>query len=442
MTTLRLKADLPADIDRAAQFLRSGYVVALPTETVYGLAGNIFNTDSIQKIFTAKDRPHFDPLIVHVAEPPGGRPFSASDIEAWIHQGLLSPATAPLIPAITILAQNFWPGPLTLVLPKGARIDDLITAGQSTVAVRCPRHPAFQSVLTGAGVPLAAPSANRFGRISPTTAAHVIDELDGKISAVLDGGPCAVGVESTIVSLVLGETDVELRCLRPGQIGVGAMMAALNAAGILVRDGSRGERPGSVTGPEHLGWNGKNTKETNYLAGPNRLSPDKSGLDSRIPTAYSEPTRNVLDQLSVVTPGLLDSHYAPTKPTLWCDVARHGQDQTTFNRNCVERYLAATEMSLNPALNGNDLMTRVGVLDLRWETRHTDGTKESTETSSQQLTHHAQNFYARLRELDQTPNVQWIVIVFPHTADPDQPEPPISTALRDRITKACGSRVW
>jgi len=170
--------------------------VALPTETVYGLAADASLPDACARIFEAKERPLSDPLIVHLPS-----------ID-W-----LSRIAVPSPLALT-LAETFWPGPLTIVLPRQASIPDIVTAGQDTVAVRMSAHPVFQEVVQTFGKPLAAPSANRFGRISPTCAAHVMSELEGRIALILDGGPCTHGIESTIVHVL----EDRLQVLRPGPI--------------------------------------------------------------------------------------------------------------------------------------------------------------------------------------------------------------------------------
>jgi L-threonylcarbamoyladenylate synthase len=178
------KIDLE-EIIRAVQLLREGQVVAVPTETVYGLAADGLNPEAIARIFAVKDRPLFDPLILHVSTIEKARELCAQ-----------FPATAEK------LAKAFWPGPLTLVLKKKKIVPDLATAGLPTVAVRVPAHPVMQALLKAFGGPLAAPSANRFGRISPTTATAVVHELGGRVPMILEGGPCRVGLESTIVSLL------------------------------------------------------------------------------------------------------------------------------------------------------------------------------------------------------------------------------------------------
>ncbi|OWU85435.1 translation factor Sua5 [Oceanicola sp. 22II-s10i] len=224
--TLRLTAD-PDGIARAAALLGDGALVAFPTETVYGLGADARNDQAVAGIFAAKGRPQFNPLIVHVAN---------RDL-AERHVALTGTAAR--------LAEAFWPGPLTLVLPlrPDAGIAPLVTAGLGTVGIRVPAHPAAQALLTKFGGPVAAPSANPSGRISPTAADHVLAGLDGRIGAVLDDGPCGVGLESTIVGF--DETG-RARLLRPGGI------TAEDIAGVL------GERPlppeagGKITSPGQL----------------------------------------------------------------------------------------------------------------------------------------------------------------------------------------------
>jgi L-threonylcarbamoyladenylate synthase len=185
------------DLAVAVDLLRAGELVALPTETVYGLAADATNPDAVRAIFHAKGRPADHPLIVHLA--------AAEQLPVW----------ADKVPEVAWrLASAFWPGPLTMVLPAARTVSPLVTGGQTTVALRVPAHPVFQSVLRQFGQGLAAPSANPFGQISPTTVAHVQHYLDGRIAAVVDGGPCLVGIESTIVDL----SGDHPRVLRPGMI--------------------------------------------------------------------------------------------------------------------------------------------------------------------------------------------------------------------------------
>lgn len=183
----------PGQIQKAADFLKAGGVVAFPTETVYGLGADAFNAQAVARIFEIKQRPCFDPLIVHV---------NSLDQLAFLVDRIPAMAKA--------LIEAFWPGPLTLVFSKNQRVPDLVTSGLPTVAVRIPRHPLALELIRQADAPLAAPSANQFGYTSPTTAKHVFNQLGDKVDLVLDGGACSVGIESTIVSLV-EETPVLLR---------------------------------------------------------------------------------------------------------------------------------------------------------------------------------------------------------------------------------------
>ncbi len=191
-----------AAIGRAAELLRAGKLVALPTETVYGLGADAANEAAVAEIFRAKGRPADHPLIVHLA-----------DAEQLVHWAARVPKEA------IALARAFWPGPLTLILPKADDVPSLVTGGQPTVGLRVPSHPVALALLKAFGGGIAAPSANRFGRISPTTAAHVEAELGAAVAMVLDGGDCQVGIESTILDLS-GATPV---ILRPGAIGADAI---------------------------------------------------------------------------------------------------------------------------------------------------------------------------------------------------------------------------
>lgn len=169
-------------ISEAAEFLRAGKLVAFPTETVYGLGANALDVAAVAHVFEAKNRPHFDPLIVHIAD------------EAWLPR-----LVTDIPPAAQKLAEAFWPGPLTLVLPKTDLVPDLVTSGLPGVAVRMPSHPMARQLLRETDLPVAAPSANPFGQLSPTTAQHVAETLGERIDLILDGGPCEVGLESTVV---------------------------------------------------------------------------------------------------------------------------------------------------------------------------------------------------------------------------------------------------
>jgi L-threonylcarbamoyladenylate synthase len=222
-------------LQRAAATLQSGGLVAIPTETVYGLAANALNAQAVAKIFAAKERPFFDPLIVHIAE------------ESWWPR-----VVSDFPPLARKLAAKFWPGPLTIILPKSTAVPPLVTSGLLTVGVRVPDHPLTQQLLRLADVPVAAPSANPFGRLSPTTADHVRQQLGDRVEIILDGGPCRVGVESTIIQV---QHDVAT-LLRPGGIPL---------------------------------------EEIEALIGPVQRIEDTS-------------------QKNPVAPGMLDSHYAPRTP--------------------------------------------------------------------------------------------------------------------------------
>jgi len=197
----------PADLATAAALLRDGALVAFPTETVYGLGGDATNDHAVAAIFAAKDRPHFNPLIVHVADIADARALADFDTRALT------------------LAARFWPGPLSLVLKRRSDcpVSLLASAGLDSLAVRAPAHDLARALIRAAGVPVAAPSANRSGRVSPTSAAHVAAELDGRIAAILDGGPCRIGIESTVLDLT---QDVP-RLLRPGGVPLEAIAALL-----------------------------------------------------------------------------------------------------------------------------------------------------------------------------------------------------------------------
>lgn len=221
--------EVAAAVSVAVEHLRAGEAIALPTETVYGLAADALNADACLKIFEAKERPRFDPLIVHL---PGME---------WLDR-LTSISSRDEV-LVRALVEEFWPGPLTIVLPRRAIVPDVVTAGLETVAVRISAHPVFAQIIEAFDGPLAAPSANRFGRISPTTAAHVAAELDGKIPLIVDGGSSSHGLESTIVAVREGAMEI----LRHGPISAERLAAfgELRAA----RSKQTPEAPGQL--PSH-----------------------------------------------------------------------------------------------------------------------------------------------------------------------------------------------
>ena len=195
-----MKTEVSTDRKAAVELLRKGEIVAVPTETVYGLAADALNSMAVAKIFEAKNRPRFDPLIVHLPD------------RDWLEK-VADPAEQDR-QLISKLAETFWPGPFTIVLPRKTIVPDIVTAGLDTVAIRISAHPVFAEIVRAFGAPLAAPSANRFGRISPTMAQHVFDELSGRIPLILDAGPTTHGIESTIVRVGGGKIDI----LRRGPI--------------------------------------------------------------------------------------------------------------------------------------------------------------------------------------------------------------------------------
>jgi L-threonylcarbamoyladenylate synthase len=230
-------------ISLAVEKLKNGEIVAIPTETVYGLAALISNEDAIRKIFLTKERPFFDPLIVHVANCDQAKTLTTN----WSD-------------AVDRLAREFWPGPLTLVLPK-KNVNDLITSGLQTVGIRCPDHPMARSIIEKLGEPLAAPSANKFGKTSPSCAEHTAKEFGPELF-VVDGGACKVGIESTIITVIEDDRFIEVSILRKG------MITATQIQIVLAK---------------------QNFKEV----------------------VFKKPTENI------VAPGQVEHHYMPTIPILW-----------------------------------------------------------------------------------------------------------------------------
>ncbi len=223
----RIESASRAAIARAAEHLRAGDLVAFPTETVYGLGAMASRREAVARIFAAKGRPADHPLIVHLPD--------ASHVSRWARE---IPAGARTLAAV------FWPGPLTLILPRTELAADFVTGNQDSVGLRVPSHPVARELLVAFGDGIAAPSANRFGRISPTTAQHVADDLGDAVSLILDGGACAVGIESTIVAFI-GDAPV---LLRPGGIAVAELVRALGRP-LATQDGSAPRAPGTL--PAH-----------------------------------------------------------------------------------------------------------------------------------------------------------------------------------------------
>ena len=230
MDTLRLAVDpgrlkspeAARALDRAAAILRDGGLVAFPTETVYGLGANALDAAAVGRIFAAKQRPAWDPVIVHIAAPP-------------MLERLVSEVSEPA----GLLMRAFWPGPLTLLLPRAEGVPAAVTAGRPLVGVRMPSHPVALELIGRAGVPVAAPSANLFSRTSPTTAAHVLDDLDGRVDAVLDAGPALQGVESTVLDV----SQSPMRIYRPGAVTAEQIRAIAGAVELDREDGQARETP-------------------------------------------------------------------------------------------------------------------------------------------------------------------------------------------------------
>jgi L-threonylcarbamoyladenylate synthase len=218
---------------RAAELLRGGGTVAFPTETVYGLGANALDATAVAKIFAAKQRPGWDPLIVHVCDREMMR--------------LVADVPSSLTPEVEQLIATFWPGPLTLLLPRTAAVPDVVTAGRPLVGVRMPGHPVALELIRRAGIPIAAPSANRFGHTSPTTAAHVLEDLDGRIDAVLDGGPTEVGVESTVIGPAASGSGWML--YRPGGVTVEMLERVCGRVEIYESTIAEGAVPESLPSP-------------------------------------------------------------------------------------------------------------------------------------------------------------------------------------------------
>lgn len=229
-------------IQRAAEIIKRGGIVAFPTETVYGLGADAFNPLAVARVFEVKKRPSFDPLIVHVADP--------ADVKKLAKE---IPSNAKK------LTERFWPGPLTVVLLKEENIPDIVTAGLPSLAIRMPNHPMALALIEKSKCPIAAPSANLFGYLSPTTAEHVRDQLGDQVDLILDGGPCPVGVESTIVSFL----EEEPALLRPGGVSLEEIESVIGKVGTL-RFKAKPAAPGML--PKHyaprtpivLDWNEKN----------------------------------------------------------------------------------------------------------------------------------------------------------------------------------------
>src|SRR6266567_3642131 len=221
----------PATIEYAAALLRAGEVVVFPTETVYGLGAAALQRGAVERIFIAKERPFNDPLIVHIAE-----------------EDALEQLASSISGQAKLLARAFWPGPLTLVLPRSPLVPKLVTAGLETVAVRMPRHPVALALIRAAGSPIAAPSANRFMHVSPTTAQHALADLDERVPLILDGGSCEVGVESTVLDLCSTVPTI----VRPGGVSLETLQTILPEVRLKTAQKEKGEEPLVYTSPGQM----------------------------------------------------------------------------------------------------------------------------------------------------------------------------------------------
>ncbi len=377
-------------LDRAIELLSAGEQVAIPTETVYGLAANAFDATATAGIFAAKERPSFDPLIVHV---PRAWQSCAHLIEAEV----LAPAgMGPRQQAVMdALIQAFWPGPLTIVAPKSPSIPDVVTSGLDTVGVRMPDHPVTQVLLQRLGKPLAAPSANRFGRISPTTADHVIAELDGRISAVLDGGHCPVGVESTIVDVA---ADGTITVLRPGGVSVEALQESMAFA---LADKSPEIRVKTVSLPGEM-----------------------SG-------ASSTP--------GLSAPGQLEQHYAPQKPLVLLapgtsillakmDAGRSAQIKNEIAKAAADS--GASQGKIGWLVQAGDpaLHTKAIESALGRPVRVVSLSQKGDEVEA------ARNLFAAMRKLDDDEGLALII------AEPCSKETGLGFAINDRLRRASAKR--
>jgi L-threonylcarbamoyladenylate synthase len=277
-------------VQHAAEIIKRGGIVAFPTETVYGLGADAFAPLAVARIFEVKKRPHFDPLIVHVPNP---------DDLARLVTDIPGPARK--------LMARFWPGPLTVVLPKRDEVPDIVTAGLPTVAVRMPDHPIALRFIELSGSPIAAPSANLFGYVSPTTAEHVREQLDDQVDLILDGGPCPVGVESTILSF----SDERPRLLRPGGVPLEEIESVIGKV--------------AITPVE---------KPTPPAPGPSAPGPSAPG-----PSA----------------PGMLPRHYAPRTP-----IVLAAEETIDSYRNRKAGLLAFREPAKGAAFDHTEVLSREG----------------------------------------------------------------------------------
>ncbi len=351
--TARILEPSQANLDYCQELLQKGQLVALPTETVYGLAGHALDGQAVTAIYASKHRPTFDPLIVHVAVA-----LDQPRLPQLRHLIDLEQLSLPALRRAEALLQAFWPGPLTLVLPRQLQVPELTSGGLSTLAVRMPAHPVALALLRQSGMPLAAPSANRFGRISPTCAADVLAELGDQIPVILDGGPCAVGVESTVLRV---SVDGDLTLLRFGAIGR-AQLAAI--AGYPVQ-------------------------------------------------LVSSPT--------MASPGMLASHYAPTKPLTLLDRPVDSVDLPTLQR----LGLPPVTQRIGVLLQSGDAATVQALLSQRTGLE----VQAISLSANGDAATIAQHLFAGLRALDASA-AQWLL------AEPCNGAQGLEHAIADRLKRA------
>lgn len=340
-----------ASIRQAAHILSAGGLVVIPTETVYGLAANALSAEASQKIFALKNRPLTDPLIVHVPDLTTACKYARWDA----HPGLVE------------LAEAFWPGPLTVVLPKDDIIPGIVTSGQTTVALRCPDHPVALDLLRACAVPLAAPSANRFGKISPTTPAAVLEEFGQQCPPILDGGPCRCGIESTIVG--------------PDPANPGALKIF---------------RPGLITAEQIA----------EVASAPVSTAAADRGLCAADPA----------------TPGSLPAHYCPAKPL------------HILRENWRVMPKSDWRLFTTPPINAELPPERAGWLLLRGPAGELPGAIHDINPVGE-ITRAAAQLYRSLRELDNDPQVAFILAEL-------APNEGIGIAINDRLARASRGKTW
>lgn len=339
----------PENIERVAEALKSGDVVGLPTETVYGLAGNARDEEAIAKIFLYKSRPSFDPLIVHVPET-----LTSCGLLAEAEIIDLGHMTHPQMVTSDKLMSLFWPGPLTIIFPKHKSIPDLVTSSMDTVALRSPAHSVAQEVLKSSRLPLAAPSANQFGRISPTKSQHVIEELGDHLNYCLEGGECAVGLESTIVRV---DSEGKLSVIRPGGISTEVL---------------------------------------------------KQQLGTSFEGVHKELGLPAIAAHSPIAPGLLESHYAPRKPMFRIEGSFKDLDLSKIKIGLEKQNLAARTLailSMYPMASEIHLRLRDRFHNIEF---HHLAEEENDSIAG------AHNLFSKLRILDQSP-VDFILCELPQS---------------------------